>query len=222
MSEVSKLKIVAYKDTTSSKRIGEFVMQLNPIDISVVRSVDPPKDSSNSDGSPASSQTETFRPAKYTFKFTLDNTGAISLSLPNKSGVAESVKMLEELTVVPNNETHQNPYVYLYWGNTFQDSYFGQVTALKYDYNFFSISGTPLRAAITLTITEVNATIDRTFQSPDITKMPLIKDKDNIIKLSLDSYDDKKYYIRIAEVNNLASIRDLKKGRSVFLPPIEK
>ena len=52
--------------------------------------------------------------------------------------------------------------------------------------------------------------------------MPLIKDKDNIIKLSLDSYDDKKYYIRIAEVNNLASIRDLKKGRSVFLPPIEK
>ena len=129
--------------------------------------------------------------------------------------------MLEELTVVPNNETHQNPYVYLYWGNTFQDSYFGQVTALKYDYNFFSISGTPLRAAITLTITEVNAIIDRTFQSPDITKMPLIKDKDNIVKLSLDSYDDKKYYIRIAEVNNLASVRDLKKGSSVFLPPIE-
>ena len=130
--------------------------------------------------------------------------------------------MLEELTVVPNNEPHHNPYVYLYWGNTFQDSYFGQVTALKYDYNFFSISGTPLRADITLTITEVNAIIDRTFQSPDITKMPLIKDKDNIVKLSLDSYDDKKYYIRIAEVNNLASIRDLKKGSSVFLPPIEK
>jgi hypothetical protein len=222
MSEVSKLKIVAYKDTSSSQRIGEFTMQLNPIDINVVRTVDKPKDANNSDGSPASAQTETFRPAKYTFKFTLDDTGAISLKLPDDAGVAESIKLLENLTVKPNNETHQNPYVYLYWGNTFQDSYFGQVTALKYDYNFFSISGTPLRAVVTLTITEVNAIMDRTFQSPDITKMPIIKDQDNIVKLSIDSYDDKKYYIRIAEVNNLISLRGLKKGKSILLPPIEK
>ena len=64
MSEISKLKIVAYKDTSSSQKIGEFVLQLNPVDISVVRTVDAPKDSSSSDGSPSSSQTETFRPAK--------------------------------------------------------------------------------------------------------------------------------------------------------------
>ncbi|MAI97804.1 MAG: hypothetical protein CML37_03830, partial [Rhodobacteraceae bacterium] len=140
MSEVSKLKIVAYKDTSSSQRLGEFVMQLNPVDISVVRTVEAPSDSSSSDGSSATSQTETFRPAKYTFKFTLDDTGAISLNLPNSSGVAESISTLESLTVIPNDETHQNPYVYLYWGNTFQDAYFGQVSALKYDYNFFSIS----------------------------------------------------------------------------------
>ena len=222
MSEVSKLKIVAYKDTTSTERLGEYIMQLNPIDISVVRTVEAPAESSSSDGSSATAQTETFRPAKYTFKFTLDDTGAISLNLPNSSGVADSISMLEQLTVVPNDETHQNPYVYLYWGNTFKDSYFGQVTALKYDYNFFNISGNPLRAIVTLTITEVNAIIDRTFQSPDITKMPVIKDKDNIVKLSIDSYDDKKYYIRIAEINNLSSIRDLKKGSSVLLPPIKK
>ena len=90
------------------------------------------------------------------------------------------------------------------------------------DYNFFSISGDPLRALVTLTITEVNATIDRAFQSPDITKMPIIKDKDNIVKLSNDSYDDKKYYIRIAEINNLPSVRGLKKGSSIVLPPIKK
>ncbi|MDA9144412.1 hypothetical protein N9N76_01545 [Flavobacteriaceae bacterium] len=222
MSEVSKLKIVSYKDTTSSQRLGEFVMQLNPVDISVVKTVEAPKDSSSSDGSAATSQTETFRPAKYTFKFTLDDTGAISLNLPNSYGVAESISMLESLTVVPNDETHQNPYVYLYWGNTFQDSYFGQVSALKYNYNFFSISGNPLRALVTLTITEVNATIDRTFQSPDITKIPVIKDKDNIVKISKDSYDDQKYYIRIAEINNLSSVRELKKGSSIVLPPIKK
>jgi hypothetical protein len=87
---------------------------------------------------------------------------------------------------------------------------------------FFSISGNPLRALVTLTITEVNATIDRTFQSPDITKIPVIKDKDNIVKISKDSYDDQKYYIRIAEINNLSSVRELKKGSSIVLPPIKK
>lgn len=221
MSDVSRLKIVSYKDTESSNKIGEFVLQLNPVDISVVRSVDPPKSSSSSDGSPSSSQTETFRPAKFTFKFTLDDTGAIGLELPSNT-IANSINILETLTIIPNNETHQNPYVYLYWGETFQDSYYGQVTALKYDYNFFDITGNPLRALITLTITEVNAIMDRSFQSPDITKILMIKDKDNIIKFSEDSYDDKKYYIRIAEINNLSSLRNLKKGSSIFLPPIEK
>jgi len=143
------------------------------------------------------------------------------LELPSNT-IANSINILETLTIIPNNETHQNPYVYLYWGETFQDSYYGQVTALKYDYNFFDISGNPLRALITLTITEVNAIMDRSFQSPDITKIPMIKDKDNIIKFSEDSYDDKKYYIRIAEINNLSSLRNLKKGSSIFLPPIEK
>ena len=52
--------------------------------------------------------------------------------------------------------------------------------------------------------------------------MPVIKDKDNIVKLSTDSYDDKKYYIRIAEINNLPSLRELKKGSSIVLPPIKK
>tara|TARA_B100000780_G_scaffold277022_1_gene246816 strand:- start:123 stop:788 length:666 start_codon:yes stop_codon:yes gene_type:complete len=221
MSDVSRLKIVSYKDTHSSNKIGEFVLQLNPVDISVVRTVDPPKSSPSSDGGPSSSQTETFRPAKFTFKFTLDDTGAIGLELPSTT-IVNSINILETLTIIPDNETHQNPYVYLYWGETFQDSYYGQVTALKYDYNFFDISGNPLRALISLTITEVNAIMDRSFQSPDITKIPTIKDKDNIIKLSEDSYDNKKYYIRIAEINNLSSLRNLKKGSSIFLPPIEK
>lgn len=222
MSEVSKLKIVSYKDSTSYERIGEFNLQLNPVKISIVRSVDDKSSSSKSDGNSSSSKSEVFRAAKYTFTFTLDDTGALNMQLPNQSGVAQSISTLESLTVMPNNETHQNPYIYLYWGETFQDAYFGQVTALKYNYTYFDIAGNPLRAEITLTITEVNAPFDRNFQSPDITKMPLIKKMDNIVKFSLDSYDSKKYYIRIAQVNNLCSLRDMKVGKTMFLPPIEK
>lgn len=222
MSDVSKLKIVSYKDTTSYTKIGEFSLQLNPVKIAVVRSVDSGKSSSSADGSSTSSKSEVFRAAKYTFTFTLDDTGVIGMRLPKTSGIADSINALETLTVIPYQETHQNPYVYLYWGNTFQDAYFGQVSALKYNYTFFDIKGNPLRADVTLTITEVDATFDRNFQSPDITRMPVVKEMDNLVKYSIDSYDDKKYYIRLAEINNLSSIRGLKKGSTVYLPPIEK
>ena len=63
---------------------------------------------------------------------------------------------------------------------------------------------------------------DRTFRSPDITRMPLIKDKDNLVKFSLDHYDDKFYYIKIAEANGLASVRELKNGNQLILPPLKK
>jgi hypothetical protein len=64
--------------------------------------------------------------------------------------------------------------------------------------------------------------LNRNFQSPDITKTPLIKDKDTLVKVSIDNYDDKNYYLRIAEYNNLVSIRDMKNGNKIILPPLRK
>jgi len=225
MSSTSNLQIIAYKDTKSNTaQIGNFILQLNPISITVVRSTDNNKKATKDDGSPAKSKSETFQPAKYTFKFTLDDSGAVSsLKLP-KSNISECIQNLEKLTVKPNDDTHQNPYVYLYWGDTFKDAYYGQVSSLKYNYTYFDFKGNPLRAEVNLTVTEINAEFknSRTHRSPDITKMPLVRDKDNIIKFSIDSYDDKKFYIKIAEINNLSSVRALKQGSQIFLPPIKK
>ena len=109
------------------------------------------------------------------------------------------------------------------WGDTFINYNYGQVTAFKYNYTFFDRDGNPLRALVTLTVTEVdNPFNDRTHRSPDITRMQTIKDKDNLVGLSLHYYDNKEYYIKIAELNNLVSIRDLKSGSQIILPPITK
>ena len=139
-------------------------------------------------------------------------------------GDAESDALIEEANNSIDYETHKNPFVYLHWGEAFKYSFYGQVTALKYNYKLFDINGDPLRAEVTLTVTEVPAVYNdtRNFNSPDITRIPIVKDKDNLVKFSLESYDDKKYYIRIAEVNNLCSIRELKNGSKILLPPIKK
>ena len=70
------------------------------------------------------------------------------------------MQILEKYTIIPDNESHQNPYVYLQWGKTFESTYFGQVSALKYDYTFFDLDGNPLRVEVTMSITEVDSSFD--------------------------------------------------------------
>lgn len=219
---MNKLVINAYTDTDGGVPFQNFALQLNPVSISVTKSTDNLKESKDADGKSKSTTTATFQPAKITFKFTLDNTGVVDNSIDGHN-IKDCINKLQTICVTPNDETHKNPYVHLTWGNTFTNFNYGQVTALKYDYTFFDRNGDALRAVVTLTVTEVdNPFSDRTFRSPDITRMPLIKDKDNLVKFSLDHYDDKFYYIKIAEANGLASVRELKNGNQLILPPLKK
>ena len=78
----------------------------------------------------------------------------------------------------------------------------------------------PLRATVTMSVKDHDSEGKHLFQSPDITKMPMVKDGDTIVKLSEEYYDSKKYYIKLAEFNNLSSIRNLKHGSLLEVPPI--
>ena len=146
MIQRSSLTIVSYRDTSGTTFRGDFKLQLNPISISVTRSTDNTKEDKDADGKNVP-KPPPFQAAKYTFKFTIDDSGAIDhLPLPHSYGVRESIKKLEWLTIAPDWETHKNPFVYLHWGEAFKYSYYGQVTALKYNYKLFDINGDPLRA----------------------------------------------------------------------------
>ncbi len=219
---MNKLVINAYESPDGSASFLNFSLQLNPVSIKITKSTDNLKQSKDADGKSTSASTATFQPAKITLKFTLDDTGVVDSSIDGDS-IKECISKLETICVTPNDETHKNPYVHLTWGNTFTDFNYAQVTALEYDYTFFDRNGDPLRSVVSLTVTEVEDKFaGRTFNSPDITRMPVINDKDNLVKFSLDQYDNKNYYIKIAEINQLASIRDLKNGNQLILPPLKK
>jgi hypothetical protein len=98
------------------------------------------------------------------------------------------------------------------------------VTEFGIAYTRFNSSGEPIRAKISLSVVEEidESVISREFQSPDITRIPTIKDEDTIITLCNEFYDDPKYFIRVAEFNNLPSFRKLKAGSVLQFPPLEK
>ena len=113
------------------------------------------------------------------------------------------------------------PYVHLIWGDI---SLKGFVTNLGINYTYFNTFGYAVRAEISITIEEYidQKVIKSKYRSPDLTRIPTIKVGDTIPALCKRFYSDKKYYLKIAEINNLPSFRRLKLGEKLLFPPLEK
>ena len=71
-----------------------------------------------------------------------------------------------------------------------------------------------------MTIKEELLNISRLFQSPDISRSPKVKAGDSIVNFCEEYYENKNYYLKIAEHNNLSSFRKIKEGSVLEFPPI--
>jgi hypothetical protein len=229
MSLSSKsLTITGYKFPTFTYfgKIGSYQLQLNPSELSVGVGQKEGKKSEDTDavGNAISSKAPIFLQRTLDLSFTIDNTGAVP-NAPDGMGffsgsLADSIQSLEMLTVEPVASTHRPPFVRISWGLG-DISFYGIVTTFKYNYTFFDSYGIPLRAVVTMQVQDFDSSDGASLlQSPDITKMPVIKEGDTIVKLSEEYYDNKKYYIKLAEFNNLSSLRNLKHGTHLEIPPI--
>jgi hypothetical protein len=58
-------------------------------------------------------------------------------------------------------------------------------------------------------------------QSPDVSHQIEIKEGDTIMSLCEEIYGDSKYYIEVARINGLKSIRNLKLGSLLYFPPLK-
>jgi hypothetical protein len=219
------LMISGYKKPNFSNKIGSYRLQLNPSEISISVGNPQSKDKDKAaSGKDVSRTTPIYRQRTLDLSFTIDGTGAV----PNKpdgmgfspsASLIDSIKTLEEVAIDDVVSEHRPPFVRLSWGTNF--SFSGIVSSYKYNYTFFNAYGTPLRAVITMQVQDFDRNDTSLFQSPDITKMPIVKDGDSIVKLSEEYYDDKKYYIKLAEFNGLSSFRNLKHGSQIEIPPIK-
>jgi hypothetical protein len=215
------LSIDGYKnpDFTNTGSIGSFILQLNPAELSfsVGQKEGKSKEDKAVDGSILKSAAPSWIQESLKLSFTIDDTGVVPRKIEEAS-IVESIKKLKKITVVPDPEIHRPPFVKVSWGGGV--SIKGTVTNFSYVYTFFDSQGVPLRANITMDIMEYSDN-QQLFQSPDITKMPIVKGGDTIVKLSEKYYNDKKYYLQLAEFNNLSSLRNLKLGTQIEIPPMK-
>jgi hypothetical protein len=226
------LNFIAFEEVDSFFPSGMYNLQLNPE--SLVIGFQDNKKGGNcetaADGQMVASSDPLFSLSTWDVTFTIDNTGAVpfppmAFPIPILSpglSIYPSIKYFKDLFVSPNNETHSRNYIKGSWGLG-DLTIFGRVKSFTYDYNFFTSSGVPLRASCKVFIEEVPApSFMSYFMSPDITRIPKVKESDNLIDFCEKYYNDKNFYLKVAEHNNLPSFRKLKTGSNLEFPPIKK
>jgi hypothetical protein len=232
--EITNLTIKAYSSSGFNELKGTYKLQINPGSVKCSYGKTDDKDKEiepkSANGGAIPQKSTTYFKESVSFNFTLDLTGVIpnvpdGMNPPKKdnffSGLNDSINKLKKVTIDPLRSTHMPPYVHLIWGDISLKGFVGE---LGIEYTYFNSEGKAVRADISIKIEEFidQNVIETKFQSPDITRIPTIKVGDTIPAFCKEFYSDKKYYLKIAEINNLPSFRRLKLGEKLLFPPLEK
>lgn len=148
--------------------------------------------------------------------FYIDSTGVVE----GCDDVPKNVKELRKLCLDVNGNIHRANYLKVRWG---ADFLFPCVMKdLKVDYTLFKPDGTPVRAKIEALFEEfmdaaTKAKITNK-SSPDMTHVITVVDGDNLPALCYKVYGDTKYYIQVAQYNQLSNVNQLVPNQKIIFP----
>jgi nucleoid-associated protein YgaU len=127
-----------------------------------------------------------------------------------------------------NSSTHKPNFLRLLWG----DFSFGTrngfdciLKNLSITYPLFDANGKPLRAKLSATflnyIEQVRRVREEGKNSPDVTHLRKVKEKDSLPLMAHNIYGDASYYLQVAKVNGLINFRRLRTNQDLRFPPID-
>lgn len=217
MGELTKMKIVAYKDPDFSSQLGEYNLLVNPENYKV-RDEQQYAVSDTVNGS--SAQTVKYKGgAAGLFEITLffDGTGVVT-----DEKVDDQIKKVKDLIYSYNGDIHEPNYLKVYWGT--QSLFQGRLKSWNRNYTMLDMDGTPLRAEATvIIIASVSAkkkALEEKKNSADLTHVRTVLAGDNLPLMCYRIYGDSSYYIKVAQHNELMHFRDLKPGDKIVFPPV--
>lgn len=121
-----------------------------------------------------------------------------------------------------NKKTHNPNLLKIVWGKGLR--FFCQMSDASINYTLFNQLGQPIRATISATFLEVPGpeNVLSRLQSPDLTKIHVVKSGDTLYNIAKGEYGSESFYIQIAQTNDLKNYRKLVPGQRLILPPIAK
>ncbi len=219
---LEKMTIIGYSDNKFSNKNGDpFVVMINPENYShncaISYSESKPQGISAQD-----IKFDTIKLETISFDFILDDTGAVPKNKENQNkSVPQMIKSLQDVVYKYYGDIHQPNFIMLKWGSL---AFKCRTESLKIDYQMFKPSGVPLRAKVSLSFKGYTDSVLKSLKanrsSPDLTHIITVKDGDTLPKLCNEVYNDCKYYLEVAKVNELVNIRQLEVGSKLIFPPL--
>lgn len=228
-----KLTIIPFEDSEGAMGPPAgppFIVQFNPETYTDTTEFkygpdEPPQGASGSEA-----KFERVNPKKYSFELMLDGTGVSPAPPPSGAldAIAPStglsvVAQLEmfKLTVGFSGNVHRPRFLMLVWGRllvtTVLESY-------SVAYKLFSPAGLPLRATLSATFREHTpkgfGELLKNLASPDIDHAHQVLEGEHLTRIVHGVYKEPAYYMAVAEANGLDTVRALRPGSAIYLPPV--
>lgn len=215
MTEAKLSKLILLSNTS------EFIATLNPNSIKRTFGISYTNEKSCTAMGKLAPKVElnAYKSEKLSFELLLDTTGSIGNT--SIASVPEQIANLKLVTYNYYSSDHEPSPVLALWGTM---CFLGRLTSMDISYTLFSSSGVPLRANVTLNFDEYLSDKEQEAlakkSSPDLTHIITFKSGDTLPLLCQKIYKDSSYYIEIAKVNKLSSIREIKPGTKLYFPPL--
>lgn len=217
MGELTKMKIVAYKDPDFSSRLGDYDVLVNPENYKLKNEQ---QYSTNDTTIGSSVQTSKYKgggTGLFDLVLFFDGTGIIS-----KSKVDDQIKEVKNLVYQYNGDIHEPNYLRVYWGT--QSLFQGRLKSWNVSYSMLDMDGSPLRAEVSLVlVASVSAkkkALEEKKNSSDLTHIRPVLDGDTLPLMCYRIYGDSSYYIKVAQYNELTNFRSIKPGDEIIFPPV--
>ena len=157
------------------------------------------------------------------FDLIIDGTGVVNLPIPGigSPNVKTQIKQLKKIVYDYDGDKHSPNVVKLIWGSLL---FLGQMKSMKVDYTLFKMEGDPLRAKVTLSFGGFMTTEEQIKKmgksSPDMTHYIEFSASDTLPGLCQKIYGNGGWYLEVARVNKLVSIRNIPAGTQLLFPPL--
>lgn len=214
--ELKKLRIISFKDAQYDERDEEFEVMFNPQEYSLKYEIE--SDASQGIGTSGSEPTfKKIKPQDLSLDFTIDGTGVSGEDVD----VPEKVSEFLNVAYKYKGDEHRPRYLKVSWG-TLVFKCILKTASVKY--TLFNSDGTPIRAKINATfngfIEDQLRAAEEASSSPDLTHRRTVQEGDTLPLMCYRIYGDSKYYLQVAEANDLTNFRNLKTGQKIYFPPL--
>lgn len=195
----------------------QFECEINPEKISHTKGLKWNTENTANTSGKDTKQFQGYEVERLTFDFIIDGTGVAS-----GKTVASQLKKLHAAVYDYDSGIHKPKYCAVIWGSYY--GFEGHMEKLTVDYTLFASDGKPLRAKVNIVFIDLvnREEKNRKFNnnSPDMTHLKTIREGDRLPLMCNEIYYDPKYYLHIADMNDLTNFRNIPIGKRLLFPPL--